>query len=88
MNLQQTLSRLAAATGGQALFPTSLKDLEKMYDRILREISARYSIGYLSTNKAQDGNWRGVKVRLLRPELKDVKIRTRSGYFAPFKGSQ
>jgi Ca-activated chloride channel family protein len=88
MNLQQTLHRLAGATGGQAFFPTSLKELDKMYEKILREIAARYSLGYLSTNQRQDGNWRDVKVRLLRPELKDVRIRTRSGYFAPVKASQ
>ena len=79
MNLQQTLQRLAAATGGQAFFPTSLKDLEKMYEKILGEIASRYSIGYLSTNKKHDGTWRDVKVRILRDGLKDVKIRTRSG---------
>ena len=66
MNLQQTLHRLAAATGGQAFFPTSLKDLDKMYEKILGEIASRYSIGYLSTNKKHDGTWRDVKVRILR----------------------
>jgi Ca-activated chloride channel family protein len=85
--LQQTLHRLASASGGQAFFPSNLKDLDKMYEKILSEIAARYSIGYLSTNQKRDGNWRDVKVRLLRPELKDVKIRTRAGYYAPYKAS-
>lgn len=88
LNLQQSLQRLASATGGQAFFPSSLKELEKMYEKVLREISARYSIGYLSTNQRMDGNWRDVRIRLLRPELKDVKIRTRSGYYAPYKASE
>ena len=88
LNQQQVLQRLASATGGQALFPTSIKDVEKMYEKILAEIAARYSIGYLSTNAKLDGNWRDVKVRLLRPDLKDVKIRTRSGYYAPYKASE
>ena len=84
---QQILQRLANATGGQAFFPTSVKDLDKMYQKILGEISARYSIGYLSTNPKFDGNWRDVKIRLLRPGLRDVKIRTRAGYYAPYKAS-
>jgi Ca-activated chloride channel family protein len=88
LNLQQSLQRLASATGGQAFFPTSLKELEKMYEKILGEIAARYSIGYLSTNQRMDGNWRDVRIRLLRPELKDVKIRTRAGYYAPYKPSE
>ncbi len=85
---QQILQRLAAVTGGQAFFPTSVKSLEKMYEKILGEIAARYSIGYTSTNQRLDGNWRDVKVRLLRPDLKDVRIRTRSGYYAPYKASE
>jgi len=88
LTLQQTLHRLASATGGQAFFPTNLKDLDKMYEKILGEIAARYSIGYLSTNKRQDGAWRDVKVRVLREGLKHVKIRTRSGYYAPYKASE
>ena len=44
------LERFATMTGGQALFPTSLKEVEKMYEKIQREIAARYSLGYLSTD--------------------------------------
>ena len=41
---RQQLDRFAAMTGGQALFPTSIKDVEKMYEKIEREIGARYSL--------------------------------------------
>ena len=40
-----------------------------MYEKILGEIAARYSLGYLSTNKKMDGTWRDVKVRILRDRL-------------------
>ena len=83
---QQILTRFASTTGGQAFFPTSVKELEGMYERILREISGRYSIGYVSSNAKLDGAWRVVKVRLVdKPEFKNAKIRTRSGYYAPYK---
>ena len=85
---QQILTRFAATTGGQAFFPTSVRDLDSMYDRILGEIAGRYSLGYVSTNATTDGAWREVKIRLVdRPGLKDAKIRTRRGYYAPFKPS-
>jgi Ca-activated chloride channel family protein len=85
---QQILTRFAVATGGQAFFPTSLKDLDAMYEKILAEIAGRYSLGYVSTNEKWDGTWREVKIRLTdRPELKNAKIRTRAGYYAPFKPS-
>ena len=89
MDQQQILMRIAAATGGQAFFPSSIKDLDGMYDRILREIAGRYSLGYVSTNTEMDGSWRDVKIRLAdRRELKDAKIRTRGGYYAPYRPSQ
>jgi Ca-activated chloride channel homolog len=82
---QGHLQRLAAITGGQAFFPSSLKELEKIYERIQREIAARYGLGYLSTDTTKDGAWRKVEVRLKRPDLKGARLRTRTGYFAPFR---
>ena len=79
------LQRMALATGGQAFFPMSLKDLDKVYEGIQREIAARYSLGFLSANTRADGTWRRVEVRVKRPDLKNAKIRTRPGYFAPFR---
>ena len=37
-------------TGGQAFFPTSVKELDKVYEKIQREIAARYSLGYVSSD--------------------------------------
>jgi VWFA-related protein len=85
---QQILTRFAAATGGQAFFPTSVRDLEGMYEKILGEIAGRYSLGYVSSNEKMDGSWRPVKIRLAdRPELKDARIRSRPGYYAMYKPS-
>ena len=81
------LKRFAEMTGGQAFFPNSLKEIDKMYETIRREISARYSLGYTSTDDRTDGAWREVQIRITRPDLKGARIRTRSGYFAPYKPS-
>jgi Ca-activated chloride channel homolog len=85
MNQRMELTRFAETTGGLALFPTSLKEVDKMYEKIEREIAARYSLGYLSTDDRADGAWRNVEIRLKRPDLKGAKLRTRNGYFAPLK---
>jgi Ca-activated chloride channel family protein len=82
---QSQLQRMSQITGGQAFFPTSTKELDKLYEKIQREIAARYSIGYLSTDARKDGAWRKVEIKLRRPDLKGVKVRTRTGYFAPYK---
>ena len=56
-----------------------------MFEQIREELAARYAIGYLSTDLRTDGAWRGVEIKLLRPDLKGVRLRTRAGYFAPYK---
>ena len=81
------MMRFAALTGGQAFFPSSVKELDAMYEKIQREIAARYTIGYTSSDERADGAWRPVEVRLKRPELKSAKLRTRSGYFAPYRAA-
>ena len=79
------LQRMAATTGGQAFFPTSLKELDRIYEAIQQEIAARYSLGYVSTDTRTDGAWRKVGIRITRPDLRSAKVRTRSGYFAPYR---
>jgi VWFA-related protein len=82
---RQQLERFALMTGGHALFPMSLKEVDTMYEKIGREIASRYSLGYTSTDERTDGAWRQVAVRLKRPDLKGARLRTREGYFAPYR---
>jgi Ca-activated chloride channel family protein len=83
-DLRIKLREIAEVTGGQAFFPLSMKDLEPTYEKVLAEIKAQYTLGYLSTNAKADGTWRKVQVKVSRP---GVKIRTRRGYFAPYRKS-
>jgi len=85
MQQRSELERMAALTGGQGYFPGVAKDLDGVFDKIREELAARYSLGYLSSDPRTDGSWRSVDIKLLRKDLKGVKLRTRSGYFAPFK---
>jgi VWFA-related protein len=79
---QMELQRFSAMTGGQAFFPSSLKELDGMYEKIVREMNARYILGYTSTDTKPDGSWRPVEIKLKRPDLKGAKVRTRPGYYA------
>ncbi len=79
---RMTLQQIADATGGQAFFPVSVKELDRMYEKVLAEIRAQYTLGYLSTNEKTDGTWRKVEVKVTR---KDTRVRSRKGYFAPSK---
>lgn len=82
------LQRFADMTGGQAYFPSGKNDLKGVFDTIAKEVAARYSLGYVSSDPRPDGKWRDVEIKLLRKDLKGAKLRTRAGYFAPYKPSE
>ncbi len=82
MDQRLRLQQIVEATGGQAFFPASIKELDGAYAKIAEELAARYTLGYPSAAPA-DGAWRRVDIRVTRPDLKGAKVRTRKGYFAP-----
>lgn len=82
MELRVRLMRLAEMTGGQAFFPTAVKQLDKSYEDVLAEVRAQYTLGFVSTDRRADGAWRKVQIKVKRPGL---KVRAREGYFAPYR---
>jgi Ca-activated chloride channel family protein len=77
------LSEMAEATGGTAFFTERVKDLDKIYEQVLGEVRAQYTLGYVSTNENIDGKWRKVKIQVTRQDAKGLRVRARKGYFAP-----
>ena len=88
MTQRMRLMQIAQETGGQAFFPTAMKDVEVAYDKVVAQIRNQYTLGYTSTNRAQDGKWRRVEVKVVRPDLKDARIQTRKGYFALYQDTK
>jgi VWFA-related protein len=74
------LQQLADLSGGAAYFPADVSTLAANYHKILDELRRRYVIAYESTNRARDGGWRKVEIRVRQG---DVEVRSRDGYFAP-----
>ena len=74
---QETLSALAADTGGKAFFDTN--DFSGVFTQVQRDSSAYYVLGFTSTNPAKDGRYRRLRVTLDRT---DVKLEYRPGYYA------
>ncbi len=74
------LKRLAEQTGGRAFFPFSAPDLAANFQEISRELRSQYSLAYVSTNPARDGTFRSI---LIEPREKGLRVRAKSGYFAP-----
>jgi VWFA-related protein len=74
---QETLSTLAADTGGKAFFDSN--DFSGVFSQVQKDTSAYYILGYSSSNHVKDGRFRHIKVVVNRP---DLKLDYRSGYYA------
>jgi Ca-activated chloride channel family protein len=79
---RMVLQQIAEATGGKVFFPPSVKELDKVYEQVLAEIRAQYTLGYVSSNAKTDGSWRKIDIKISRPEARDLRIRARRGYYA------
>ena len=89
------LRALAAASAGEAYFPESADDLERIYGEIAERLRNVYSLGYYPTNRARDAAYRRITVELTDETgapliLRDPggrpaapRVFARPGYFAP-----
>jgi VWFA-related protein len=74
---QETLSTLAADTGGKAFFDSN--DFSGVFTQVQKDSSAYYVLGFTSTNLLKDGHYRRLKVVVNRA---DVKLEFRPGYYS------
>ncbi len=74
---------LVEMTGGRAFFPNSFNELDYYIDLIHAELRNQYVLGYVPTNKAHDGKWRKIQIKLDAPDgLPRLMVRAREGYYA------
>ncbi|MBN2338480.1 MAG: VWA domain-containing protein [Acidobacteria bacterium] len=75
------LQKFARETGGEFFSPkASVEEIRDAFRSIQRDIRGHYSLGYTPSNRLRDGAFRKVELRSKRP---GVRVRTRSGYYAP-----
>ena len=72
------MKRLAESTGGFALVNSN--QYNDAFERIVRENSSYYMLGFTSANTRRDGKYRRIEIRMKRPGL---VVRARQGYIAP-----
>ena len=75
---QETLYTLAADTGGKAMLDSN--DLTLGITKAQNDIESYYILGYYSTNAAEDGRYR--RIRVLVAGHPEAKLDFRSGYYA------
>ncbi len=74
------LKRFAEDTGGQAIYPFKIEELEDSFRQINQELRSQYSIGYLSANSRRDGTYRKVEIKVAE---RGLRLNYRKGYYAP-----
>jgi len=79
---REAMSALAADSGGFLVQGTN--DLGAGLRRVLKDTETYYVVAFEPRNASRDGAFRKLEVRL--PGVRDVRIRTRKGYFAPDDG--
>src|SRR5580693_4096424 len=77
-NTQEVMATLSSDTGGKAFFDSN--DFSPAFDRLQRDTSAYYVLGFRSSDVRRDGRYRKLTVKINRP---DVKLEYRPGYYAP-----
>ncbi len=77
-NTQEVMATLSSDTGGKAFFDSN--DFSPAFERIQRDTSAYYVIGFRSTDTRRDGRYRRLSIKINRS---DVKLEYRPGYYAP-----
>src|SRR5271156_976276 len=77
-NTQEVMATLSSDTGGKAFFDSN--DFSPAFERIQRDTSAYYVLGFRSTDTRRDGRYRRLTVKINRA---DVKLEYRPGYYAP-----
>src|SRR5215467_7749299 len=75
---QETLVTLAGDTGGKAFLDTN--DFGQVFDRVQKDTSIYYVLGYKSNNPVRDGRYRHIHLKVNRP---GINLEFRKGYYAP-----
>jgi Ca-activated chloride channel family protein len=75
---------LTGMTGGRAFTVQNLNELPDIATKISMELRNQYVIGYHPTDRAHDGKWRKIRVKLQPPKgLPPLTVDAKNGYFAP-----
>jgi Ca-activated chloride channel family protein len=79
------LSDIATQTGGRAFAAAVPGDMPSVATRIAVELRNQYVLGYYPKNKARDGKYRNVEVKVSEPAGigSPLKVHWRLGYYAP-----
>jgi VWFA-related protein len=76
------LRRIAASTGGLAFEPSNINRVGDALEAVGVDVRNSYTLAYIPSNTARDGQVRRLRVTVRRPESRPLVVRTRTEYVA------
>jgi Ca-activated chloride channel homolog len=84
LNGPSLLSEITEMTGGRVFAVENPSELPDIAAKIGIELRNQYVLGYRPSNKAHDGRWRKIKIKLRPPRgLPPLSVYSKTGYYAP-----
>lgn len=81
---EDSLKKLAQASGGEAHFPANTKEMRRAFEQIAVVLRRQYRLGYRPPDEIKKGEWRRIKVKVAATDADDARlvVRSREGYHA------
>jgi len=84
---EDSLVRIAEASGGRAFFPLTVEEARADMERVARDLREQYTLGYIPSNPSRSGQWRSVRVDVIpprgTPRTTKLYATYRHGYYGP-----
>ena len=84
---EDSLIRIAEASGGRAFFPANVDEARADMERVARDLREQYTLGYLPSNPARNGSWRSIRIEVVPPPglpaTAKLTANYRHGYYGP-----
>jgi Ca-activated chloride channel homolog len=77
----KVMERMSEATGGRAFFPFKIQDVADAFTEIQDELRSQYALSYRPPDLIADGRFRPIEITATTD--KNLRIRSRHGYYAP-----
>jgi Ca-activated chloride channel family protein len=78
---ERRMEDLAAQTGGAVYIPKTTVDLDRAFEQIAADLGQQYVLSYYPGDERRDGRFHVIDLRI--KSRKDVRVRSRKGYYSP-----
>jgi Ca-activated chloride channel family protein len=78
---ERRMEQLTTQTGGAVYLPKTVAELNTAFDQIAADLAQQYILSYYPAGDHRDGRYHSLDLRV--KVRKDIRIRSRRGYYSP-----